>query len=131
MDATAHPDCTPRSMTAVYNCLGMVFASRRTWVEGHSDEHTERVIQMIISDDEYRRLSHDEEPMIGDLVLYRDTDESFTHIGIIAQVRTNLAAATFDIEVLSKWGAHGEYFHAEDDVYPAMGKPVAYYTGRK
>jgi len=102
-----------------------------TWVEGYNGEHTERVVRTILDDDGYRLLRGAEPPVIGDLVLYRDSDGAFTHIGMIVQVSTDLAAARFNLRVLSKWGQHGEYIHAEDDISPYMGSPTACYTDRK
>ena len=48
--AGERPDAIFRSISATYNCIGMTFASRRTWVE---TEH----VDMILREDGYRPLS--------------------------------------------------------------------------
>src|SRR5437867_2806150 len=45
-----HPEVRPRSLTATYNCIGMVFANRRTWIE---PEH----VSMILADDGYAEVA--------------------------------------------------------------------------
>jgi hypothetical protein len=43
---TGHPGRDVRSLSAVYNCIGMVFANRRAWVEPEQ-------VPMILEDDGY------------------------------------------------------------------------------
>jgi hypothetical protein len=61
--------------------------------------------------------------------VYRDSHGDVSHVGIVN--RKNL----FDpqnqrdpLEVLSKWGAEGEYFHDMNDVHSWLGKPAEYWT---
>jgi hypothetical protein len=61
------PDARLRSITAVYNCVGLVVASRRTWVD---PAHLIRVLQ----EDGYRRLAGAAEAEPGDVVAYHDPD---------------------------------------------------------
>jgi len=118
-----HPSARVRSLSSVYNCMGMVFASRRTWID---PEH----LYMILEDDDYRRVLHEGELVRGDLVIYRDEEGHVTHVGLVAEVRTNLREARWEVIVLSQWGEVGEYFHHIDDVEPNLGKPTEYWTDR-
>ena len=114
--------CT-RSLNSIYNCMGMVFASRRTWVE---PDH----LPMILADDGYRRVPNEADLQPGDVVVYRDEDGHVSHVGIVTVVRTNLQQATREVFVLSQWGRDGEYFHRADDVNLRLGKPAEYWTDR-
>src|SRR5688572_17421766 len=76
-----NPDAILRSITATYNCVGMVVASRRTWVD---PEHLVR----ILLEDGYRRLNRQEEAELGDVVIYHDHNGAACHVGIV--VRKNL-----------------------------------------
>ena len=118
-----HPSACARSLSNLYNCMGMVFASRRTWVE---PEH----LTLILEDDEYRKVASRGEIQRGDVVVYRDNYGEVSHVGIVADVRTNVEEATWEVFVLSQWGKDGEYFHLDDDVSPRLGKPVEYWTDR-
>ena len=120
----SHPSARTRSLTAVYNCMGMVFATRRTWVEPE-------YLQLILEDDEYHRLADPGQTMPGDVVVYRDDQGTVVHIGLVAEVNTNLREGTRELVVLSQWGADGEYFHRADDVSPLLGTPAEYWSDRK
>ena len=76
----AHPKATARSLRSLYNCMGMVFASRRTWID---PEH----LEMILEDDEYQRIVSEAELQVGDLVIYRGDNNQVTHVGIIQHDR--------------------------------------------
>ena len=117
-----HTAATMRSLTAVYNCMGMVFAARRTWVEPE-------VLPMVLDDDEYHRLSAPNQVVVGDVVVYRDAQGDVVHVGLVTGV--NLGPATRQIMVLSQWGADGEYFHRVDDVPSLLGTPAEYWSDRK
>lgn len=119
----SHPNARLRSLTAVYNCMGMVFATRRTWVDPED-------LQMILEDDEYRRLSDPDQVVEGDVVVYRNAQGNVAHVGLVARVNVNLSQATREITVLSQWGADGEYFHSVDDVSPYLGAPTEYWSDR-
>src|SRR5207248_5093094 len=62
--------------SAVYNCLGLVFGSRRTCIDS---EYTER----ILNEDGYRPVQDPEQPTVGDVVLYRRPDREIAHVGWI------------------------------------------------
>ena len=110
-------------MSSTYNCMGMVFASRRTWVD---PEH----LTIILEDDGYRPVANEGELQPGDVVIYRDDAGEVSHVGIVTKVRTNLLQASREITVLSQWGESGEYFHRVDDVHPGLGHPSEYWTDR-
>src|SRR5438128_1550551 len=46
-----------------YNCAGLIFASRRTWIELAE-------LELIFRDDGYFQLAGPQEAKIGDLILY-------------------------------------------------------------
>ncbi len=118
------PEARLRSSTSVYNCLGMVFACRRTCID--PDE-----LRLILDEDEYRRLSGPDQVRLGDLVIYRNPREnSVTHVGVVIDVQPNVRAATIEITVMSQWGADGEYLHRADYVPDLLGKPAEYWTDR-
>lgn len=109
-----------RSITNTYNCVGMAFASRRTWVD--IDE-----IRLILNEDGYRQI---EAPEIGDIVIYRNPEYDVKHVGVVLENRPLEAAGKPVVMVLSKWGGDGEYIHAVDYVPEALGRPTDYWTER-
>jgi hypothetical protein len=119
-----HPTAKLRSMSSSYNCMGMVFASRRTWIE---PDH----IQMIKDDDEYQIVTSQNEVVKGDVVVYRNASKDVTHVGLVADIEPELRNGTYKTTVLSQWGHDGEYFHRIDDVNPLLGTPSEYWTDRR
>jgi len=119
-----HHTARPRSLTGLYNCMGMVFATRRTWIEPGE-------LQMIVEDDDYHRLDPGDEVIRGDVVVYRDATGYVSHVGLVADVQHDLRRGTREITVLSQWGQDGEYFHRVDDVNPFLGTPTEYWTDRR
>ena len=119
----AHPDIQVRSLSSVYNCMGMVFASRRTWVE---TDH----LQMILEEDGYHQVPDERDLQPGDVVVYKDDDGQVSHVGIVARRGLELPGQPPQLFVLSQWGQDGEYFHQADDVNPRLGKPAEYWTDR-
>ena len=85
---------------------------------------------MILMDDGYRRVANESELQRGDVVVYRDNSGEVSHVGLVAELRPNLREATYDVSVLSQWGATGEYFHRVDDVTPFLGHFSEYWTER-
>ena len=101
-----------------YNCVGMIFASRRAWIEID-------YIYDILREDGYREI----EPnavMIGDIVLYKRGDEN-THVGLIVEIDRELGDS---IRVLSKWGMDGEFLHFMPNVPEIFGRPAEFWTER-
>ena len=86
----------------------MTLASRRTWIYDPSD------IEIILRDDNYIdiRYSH---LMVGDIILYRDSNGDISHSGLIVGVPVIKEVNMFyEIKVLSKWGTLFEAIH---DIY--------------
>jgi hypothetical protein len=119
-----NPNVEVRSVTAVYNCVGMVFASRRTWVEPD-------YIPQILEEDGYQLLPGlFEKAEIGDVVVYKKSGQ-IEHVGIIIEKIENPADASVSFKVLSKWGPWAEYIHDPHDVLPGFGEPTEVWTDRK
>lgn len=98
-----------------YNCVGMVFCSRRASVD---IEH----VYDILAQDGYNKIEK-KELIPGDLVLYTCHDEP-SHIGLVSCV------SSIELLVLSKWGKDGEVEHDYRQVPEWLGIPTAYYSTR-
>jgi hypothetical protein len=100
--------------TGVYNCAGLVWASRRTAILADD------AWAIILADDGYRKLGPREAPLPGDLVIYRDSDSKigFLHVGMILTLEPGIAPSSPLIPlVLSKWDStSGEVVHLCHDV---------------
>ena len=122
---TSFANIEVRSLDATYNCVGMVFAFRRAWVE---PTHVSQMLQ----DDEYREVVRNE-AVPGDLVAYyQDSNRAeLAHIGIIVAKEKRIELGDWGIRVLSQWGADGEYLHDETDVPQCFGNIRAYWSERK
>jgi hypothetical protein len=95
------PDATPRGeMSALYNCHGLTFASRRTRVENTQCLH------QILHDDDWKPLEA-KEVLPGDIVIYFSEEGEANHSGVIVQCDAPLYLPI----VFSKWGNAGEYIH--------------------
>ncbi len=118
-----HPSARLRSLTGTYNCIGMVFANRRTCVE---PTH----VQMILDDDGYQEISpRDVAP--GDIVIYRDGSGEISHVAVVVSHEPDLANARWKTTVLSQWGADGEYIHEYGDVHQMLGRPDKFYSEKR
>ena len=115
-----HQSLKLRSLSSLYNCMGMVFASRRTGI--HPSE-----LEMILTEDGYRQIGINELEA-GDVVVYHDSRGEVSHVGIVDHVGFENPRK---VRVLSQWGADGEYYHLADDVSPALGSPSEYWTDRE
>ena len=89
----------PVAPTRKYNCHGLTFASRRTWIQP-----TE--IAKILKDDEYEQVSL-EEVLPGDIVLYVQNGD-VEHSGVV------MSRGPIPM-VLSKWGPSHEVIHRVND----------------
>jgi hypothetical protein len=88
----------PVNPSRKYNCHGLSFASRRTWIFESQE------IAKIIRDDEYQEVHYNEvEP--GDIAVYY-VDGDAEHSGIVVSV-DELKVPT----ILSKWGPCHEVVH--------------------
>jgi hypothetical protein len=106
-----------RSPFGICNCVGHVWASRRTAVYENLDNQVIGVFQ----DDGYRVLDWPRESLlIGDLVTYWDSakrHKGFFHVGIVFEIRS-LDEGTQQLPwILSKWDdSSGEVLHHYKEV---------------
>lgn len=77
----------------IYNCYGLVFASRRTSI--HDDQ-----LDLIREHDEYRELDKSEPASVGDIILY-EREGVMCHAGILVK------STNGTLQVLSKMGSTG------------------------
>lgn len=104
-----------------YNCVGLVFASRRAWIEID-------YVYDILKADGYRRITRNV-VMVGDLVLYKDDKNQPAHIGMVASVeQIHPTSSERTIFVLSKWGRDPEFVHLINRVPPQLGEAKEFYT---
>ena len=124
--ASIFPEIRSRSLTAMYNCAGMVFAARRTCISNMRD------IDLILRDDDYRRLSDEGLAEVGDLVVYRRIGIP-RHVGIVFEKVPDLEAGQqpFHFRILSQWGDDGEYLHRLRDVPTIFGDQIEFWSDRK
>jgi hypothetical protein len=104
-----------------YSCVGMLFASRRAFVE---IDH----IYEILHHDGYRQLLRND-VMRGDIVLYKNGAKP-SHVGLIIQAELLQHSTHLDILVLSKWGKDAEFIHRIEDVPDIYGQASEYWTER-
>jgi hypothetical protein len=103
----------------------LIVASRWVWVD---PEHLLRVLQ----EDGFRQLDRDLLADVGDVVVYEDEAGELCHVGIVIRKNLLLPGQQQDpFQVLSKWGADGEYLHDMSDVPDLLGKPKQFWTDRK
>lgn len=102
----------------MYNCVGMIFANRRVWIDIGQ-------IYDILREDGYTRIPT-EQLDLGDVVLYT-FDNHPSHIGLVTIVHPMLGQIP-NIRVLSKWGKDGEIEHHYEDVPSHCGKPDSYWS---
>jgi len=85
-----------------YNCHGLTFANRRTFIADASE------LKKIFEDDEYKKICKGE-ARVGDIIVYL-YNEDIEHTGIIIEIENFLSSNPMPI-ILSKWGAAGEFIH--------------------
>ncbi|WP_176331637.1 hypothetical protein [Burkholderia vietnamiensis] len=96
-----YPDAIQRNNpVSLYNCHGLVFASRRAWV--HGDD-----LSNVLQDDGYIEVRF-EDVLPGDIVIYF-IDGKPEHTGTVTSVLGD--GALRSIDVCSKWGHGAEYVH--------------------
>jgi len=111
-----HPGWAQRKPAAgVYNCAGMVWASRRTTLPEPSDW------RRVLQEDNYRQVRRGELPHVGDLVVYvRKGYTEILHVAVVFSVDRFIGhdpSGGVAIRVLSKWdNQSGEDSHALDDL---------------
>jgi len=104
-----------------YNCVGMVFASRRAVIDDSE-------IGRILAEDNYKKINR-EQVIIGDVIAYI-YEQKFVHVGIIFEKTLAMDNKTSRFRVISKWGEDlPEFIHFEDIVPEMYGSPD-FYTDR-
>ena len=104
--------------SGVYNCVGHVWASRRTAVYAPD---IETKILRIFEDDGYRVVDWPGESLApGDLATYWESargHKGFWHVGIVSEIRQGLVGGSQPAPwILSKWDdASGEVLHYYKD----------------
>jgi hypothetical protein len=121
------PDACLRTLSSEYNCMGMIFGARRTWIDPDQ-------FFLITSDDGYRLLPPGEQRLIGDVAVYRSkTNSEVVHVGVVVDAKLDETGS--GLQILSKFGADGEYFHLAEEV-PTMfsmsgGYILEFWTDRR
>ena len=100
-----------RSISGVYNCVGMVFATRRVHID-------DQQVRMILEEDGYREIE-EAEAKGDDIVVYTLSSEVI-HVGRIFGNAPPDEYGEIERIVLSKWGEDGEYFHKIKDLPEAL-----------
>jgi hypothetical protein len=97
-----YPGIIERSAnTDMYNCHGLVFASRRTNI----DDSVE--VKKILEHDEYKEIDI-LSVLPGDIIIYYDDNGAAEHSGIVIEKpETPLNIP----KIISKWGQLEEYIH--------------------
>jgi hypothetical protein len=91
--------------TDMYNCHGLVFASRRTNIDDPIE------VKRILDRDEYDEINIDF-VLPGDIIIYYSDDGDAEHSGIVIEK----SEKPFNIpRVISKWGQLEEYIHFAND----------------
>ena len=107
-----HPNANPRCEASVeYNCHGLTFASRRTWVFRSVD------ITTILTEDEYTEIEDMYDVLPGDIVIYFSANGDPNHSGIVVGSGPPLIVP----HVCSKWANCGEFLHSLHDCPPMYG----------
>ena len=107
-----------RSLDSTYNCMGMVFAARRTAIEPDS-------FSLIAGDDGYEPLPEHLAPLIGDVAVYSDDDGAVVHVGVVVARETVVKRlGVGGVTILSQFGKTGEYLHAVDRLPTLLGSTV-------
>lgn len=114
-----------------YNCHGMTFVGKLGWFDD---------VRTILASHGYNKIGHcvnfdvdkisySENVSRGDVVVYfMGSEDNVTHTGTVWSTRKT--AQGYEMTVLSKWGAHSEYFHRHDKVPIEYGKSIEIWTDR-
>jgi len=98
-----YPKAIPRSdISSNYNCHGLIFSSRRCFIDNIS------YIPTILKEDQYQKIDDIKEVRPGDIIIYSD-NTGIVHSGIVITKpdRNNL----FNPDIISKWSNFKEYIH--------------------
>jgi hypothetical protein len=119
------PSAKCRSLTGLYNCVGLTCASRRTIVDID-------FLKAILSDDGYK-LTTERSAVEGDLVVYL-RDGIARHVGVVQHfqdVSPLHDGSILRMWVLSQWGEDGEYLHPVREVPAFYGTDLEFWTERR
>ncbi len=105
-------------VSALYNCHGLTFASRRTRIEEFSS------IALILRDDKYEEVPR-EQALPGDIVIYYDDSGDLTHSGLVV-----LNEPPLNPLICSKWGNGPEFVHGLYNVPSVYGADHRFYRCR-
>jgi hypothetical protein len=106
------------SASAICNCFGLAFGSRRTWILDLIE------VRKVLDDDGYKPVAWDPQSWgLGDIVLYRTQEDPLRHVAVIVQNDPLPGVGQFLTRVLSVWGESGEYVHPIEVGHPLLGKP--------
>jgi hypothetical protein len=92
------------------NCHGLTFTDGPYWIASEN-------VELILEDNGYHPIS---EPLVNDVVIYRDSQGQIVHSGVVEAVTK---AGTILVD--SKWGSYGRYIHRVDDT--PYGNQYTYY----
>jgi hypothetical protein len=120
----AHQTAKLRSSSSTYNCVGHLFAARRTWIES---DHLATILQR----DGYSRVNGQHKVWVGDIVVYENAYGEVTHVGQVTEIEESLQGGNRTITILSKWGVYGEYLHELYDVPVRLGFPRTFWSERR
>lgn len=108
-----YPNTTCRTEPSVgYNCHGMTFASRRTWI------YRAASIRDILADDVYEEVQLTD-VLPGDIVVYYSETADPNHSAIVVEWTQDLVQPI----VCSKWAHAGEFIHGLRDC-PELYGPI-------
>lgn len=115
---TRFAPCVQRSgINPRYNCHGLTFASRRTWIPDSASIFT------ILREDEYDEIPIDG-VLAGDIIVYYSENNDVEHSGIVVvpPILSDMKVA----QVYSKWGKGSEMIHSAGQC-PYDASRVRYY----
>lgn len=113
-----YPNARPRTkVTVSYNCHGLTFASRRTWVYRNVS------IKFVLQDDKYDEITEMQNVLPGDVAIYHSDSGDLNHSGIV------VAAGLPEVMPLicSKWANAGEFIHSLRECPSIYGPNVRFY----
>ena len=91
--------------SSFYNCHGLVFASRRTWVDDVQE------VRKVLHEDCYTEVAS-QNALPGDVILYFDEEGDIEHSGIVVSKPMKIIQSTIPVpRVVSKWGMWREVIH--------------------
>lgn len=101
-------------VSALYNCHGLTFASRRTRIIRAVD------VKKILDDDNYQIVTENN-ILPGDIVLYLSVSGDVNHSGVVVECPLGNAPMVF-----SKWGNGGEFIHVVRECPELYGPRIEY-----